>query len=289
MEPLPLLTPGTPLAGAVPALLPPLTASLLRLLRSAPRGWEREEVHDLRVASRRLRVALRFLSPALDPDAGRRALRPLRRVTRALGPLRDHEEALACFSGLARETAGGRHALFARMARREEEALARARKRAGRRLATVTARVERRVAGLPPRDAPGAVTLGERGRELAGKALARALSHLPAALDPAADAERHLLRLACKRLRYLLELLLSAAPPAEGAVETLRAYQDSLGRMNDLGVFARRVRELPPPAPGRQRALATLARLRAEELERFLHLARRRPLAGAVAPVLEAL
>lgn len=133
------------------------------------------------------------------------------------------------------------------------------------------------------------MTLGERGRKLAGKALASALSHLPAALDPASDAERHLLRLGCKRLRYLIELLLSAAPPAGAAVETLKGYQDSLGKMNDLGVFAHRVEELPPPAPGRERALVTLARLRSEELERFLLLARQRPLAAAVAPVLEAL
>ncbi len=52
-------------------------------------GEDIEELHDMRVATRRMRSAFRVFAPYFDPDALRRFLKRLRRTGRALGRVRD--------------------------------------------------------------------------------------------------------------------------------------------------------------------------------------------------------
>lgn len=52
-------------------------------------GRDIEELHDMRVATRRMRAALRLLAPFLDADSMRPFLRALRRTGRTLGAVRD--------------------------------------------------------------------------------------------------------------------------------------------------------------------------------------------------------
>jgi len=52
-------------------------------------GRDIEELHDMRVATRRMRAAIRLLSPFLDADSMRPFLKALRRTGRALGAVRD--------------------------------------------------------------------------------------------------------------------------------------------------------------------------------------------------------
>ena len=57
---------------------------------------------------------------------------------------------------------------------------------------------------------------------------------VPAALDPAAVKESHDMRIAAKRLRYLLELSEPLfGPPAKKAAKVAKGLQDLLGEMHD--------------------------------------------------------
>jgi len=58
-------------------------------LGAAVKGDDPEGVHDMRVASRRLRAALEFFSPWLEDGEGDRLERDLRALTRALGKTRE--------------------------------------------------------------------------------------------------------------------------------------------------------------------------------------------------------
>ncbi len=64
----------------------------LRMLKHEPGtrvGDDIEELHDMRVATRRMRAAIRVFGDFFDPDAIQPFNKGIRRVTRALGPVRD--------------------------------------------------------------------------------------------------------------------------------------------------------------------------------------------------------
>ncbi len=72
---------------------------------------------------------------------------------------------------------------------------------------------------------------------------------IPAALDPACQDELHDMRIAAKRLRYLLELSEPLfGPPAKSAAKEVKALQDVLGEIHDcdelIPLVDRHVRKL---------------------------------------------
>ena len=66
---------------------------------------DRECVHRLRVASRRLRTVLPLLAPALSRQTCARWRKQLRRVTRALGAARDTDVQMACVHQFVHDSA----------------------------------------------------------------------------------------------------------------------------------------------------------------------------------------
>ena len=73
---------------------------LLRLRRVVLAEPSAADIHDLRVASRRLRAALETLAPVLGKDRTRRLRQPIRQLTRELGQLRNLDEARSYLLGL---------------------------------------------------------------------------------------------------------------------------------------------------------------------------------------------
>lgn len=92
---------------------------------------------------------------------------------------------------------------------------------------------------------------GRRGAEtllsLAGARVAkkcRAVLEQGTRLRDPKDAEAfHSLRIECKQLRYLMEILGDLMPEAKGAVQRLKKLQDALGRIQDLTVHEARTQE----------------------------------------------
>jgi CHAD domain-containing protein len=96
------------------------------------------------------------------------------------------------------------------------------------------------------------------------------------AQDPAAVEQLHDLRIAAKRLRYLVELVGPSClgPAAERPVKQLKELQDLLGELHDCDVQLPQLRALARESPEEQaRGLRTLAirfaTRRAELFERF--------------------
>lgn len=64
-----------------------------------------ERVHDMRVATRRLRAALEVFAPAFPRKRHRKALRKVKALADALGERRDADVEIALLEGLVGETA----------------------------------------------------------------------------------------------------------------------------------------------------------------------------------------
>jgi CHAD domain-containing protein len=83
------LAPDLPLAEYARLVMRFHFDELLRHEAGTRLGEDIEELHDMRVAARRLRAAFEIFAPAFRPRAVRPLLRDLREARRALGPVRD--------------------------------------------------------------------------------------------------------------------------------------------------------------------------------------------------------
>lgn len=236
------------------------SATLAAALPLALAG-ERAGVHQARVASRRLREVL----PVLDagPRVLRAATRAVRRVTRALGPVRELDVSQALADELL--SAQPLHPVAAASLRR---ALAAARAEAMR--AARTRLSERRVAKLATRlDAVEEVRASAARPAIASAAArvsrrAARARRLTEALGVLYEPEQlHAVRIALKRWRYALEVLTElrrAKSPA--TLVGLRRLQDLLGRAHDLHVLGEHVRAV-------EASVVTRSRPAARDLARF--------------------
>jgi CHAD domain-containing protein len=129
----------------------------------------------------------------------------------------------------------------------------------------------RKVKGLDPGG-----TLEDNARRLIAGRTREVLDLAAVAQDPAAVETLHDLRIAAKRLRYLLELTGPSClgPSSQSVVKDLKGLQDVLGEIHDCDVQLPGLRALARTAPEEQaRGLRSLAihfaTRRAELFERF--------------------
>ncbi len=218
-----------------------LAASIQRLTRSEDRlraGGDAEDVHQMRVATRRLRSTLRVFRPALDGQWCDRLRRRLSGLADVLGDARDADvmlmrldERIATLSEL-----DGRSAASLRAKLEQQCTAARTHliehldspthKRLLSTLAAAAARP--RFASSPPDD-PLLAKAGE-----AWEALASSVDALGS--EPSAD-ELHKVRLLTKRVRYTAETL--APITSDDALRFAKRaadLQDVLGRIQDARV-----------------------------------------------------
>lgn len=250
---------------------PTLSVAILRqrlgkLLEAVPaaQAGSAVSVHRARVASRRLREALPVVGASADPAAVARARQSVRRITRALGPVRELDVSLKLLQQCARRGEASRRAV----ARVRAAIVAERRVRRRRMLATITpGQIERlrrqlnavvqpgggRAPAAPPGRRPGAshARADEAGRvsEAARQAAVRAV-RLWRAIERAGERYHgpllHRVRVAAKKLRYALEVLQELTRSrSTWRLKRLKEQQDLLGRMHDLEILighARRVR-----------------------------------------------
>ena len=226
--------------------------------REAALDWsDPEGVHDMRVASRRLRGALKDFAPYL-PRRGRfaEAREEVKRLARALGEVRDEDvaigeleklkgdapaEATAGLERLLSERGWGRGGARERLSRAlGEETLEALRESFGGAVEAATRRKRRRKKGTSGAggEADAEKDRGPSFRE-AGRGVIeqswQELEKLSGSLyRPLKPRRLHRMRIAAKRLRYALELF---APCWDGATkafaEEVSELQGALGDLHD--------------------------------------------------------
>ncbi len=205
-------------------------------------GRDADAVHDMRVASRRLRAALAFLKKALPAGRTRRVSRRVRRITRTLGDLRQYDVNAQVLDRMISDSPEMRPAAeFARpvLAADRGRVLTRARKALRRK---DLAGLEKQVRDLALRlDRCDLESLSRRAARLAtrrAKRLSRIWSSNGAGPGHGAnpkDKERlHAIRIATKKLRYHLETGRSVCGwRVDPALAAAREVQEALGGLHD--------------------------------------------------------
>ena len=226
-------------------------------LRAAALDWsDMEGVHDMRVASRRLRSALLDFRPYLRKQVRQKGLR---QMARSLGAVRDEDVAIAALGKLAAEgseeaevseevSVGLNHIIDERSWKRERarKALERAitewrvlrlKEKLGFRFVRAT-----RISSDDGTDTGGnrfeGLSFRRAGREIISKRLEELYELGESLYHPYEVEPLHDMRIAAKRLRYAMELFAqcwgeSLAPFSE---EVAR-IQDSLGDLHDCDMW----------------------------------------------------
>jgi len=211
----------------------------------AVQDGDETSVHQARVASRRLREALPVLGTRADVDALDRAQKRVRRITRALGPVRELDVTLLLLAELE-----GKQAAPARAIERVRTAVIEERQQRRRemldelkpsRLNKLRKRLVR-VAAPAARAHVPSNALAEAAAQSAQRA-----RKLRAAIHSAGGiylADRlHRVRIEAKKLRYALEIQRELTRSRSMAgMNRLKVEQDLLGRMHDLEILIDKAR-----------------------------------------------
>jgi CHAD domain-containing protein len=262
---------ATASATAGPFLVEKLRALDARLEAVTPRVAastdDAQAVHDLRVALRRMRTILEVGRAVLGRFQANEVRRALRDLQRASGELRDEEVLLELFTSLGVDSPGVSEWLEVRRARERRQrrnlqrSLQSGQLERGRRLLQALLLFPVK----PSRD--------KRLSKVARRAVDRArrdVQRQRVARTDDPDA-LHQLRIAYKRLRYVVETFAEGLPSelADLAQPAAR-FQGRLGDLHDVDVAiaaVRRARALPERSRGD--LLAALARVRVERLSTY--------------------
>jgi CHAD domain-containing protein len=220
----------------------------------AVRG-DADAIHRVRTASRRLRETLPVVAAAVPDSDADRVRRDARRLTRALGVVRELDVALEVLG----DGAGGR-TWTGPDAVRVRRVLTTARAREGRAMRAKLrvlnrndwrTRTEALIASLADATTarvPETVLAQRLRRRAAG--LRRTVAAAGTLYAPEA---LHRVRIAAKKLRYSLELTRDiAGAPVAALIVSLVDVQSRLGRIHDLHVLDQRVRSMPWPERRRE-------------------------------------
>jgi CHAD domain-containing protein len=252
-------------------LLEDRVTRVFRELPGAVAGHD-EAVHQVRVAGRRLRVALPLLALKGDSRTVRRAVKVLRRLTQAVGQGRDMDVVLGLFQDrldALHATSAEQRALLSRL----RAARARSRSQVAEDILDLDIdglrRNLRRLLRAGAADAPVALARARALRETQGAALLRGWSQVGERYQP--DA-LHRLRRRVRRLRYAAEVEDAVRGEDTRAPSLWKRLQDSIGVLHDHHVLASWLEEQAHTAGARENPLLAKAALR--ERRAFVGVAR---------------
>lgn len=219
-----------------------------------------EAVHDLRVASRRLRALGAVFSTVLGAKAHLRLEKKLKRVTRAAGAVRDWDVQSQLLDTRARRTSSEleraclEHLLESFVPERR-----RASKKAEARLRKVDVGALSSAVLSSLGEINARLSSGAAQREYAERQLSLLVSNAAELVPPDDGAEHaaelHRLRISLKELRYALELFEPLLGSAYAPLyERASSLQELLGAHHDLAVLGELVEKRGVELAGRQRA-----------------------------------
>jgi CHAD domain-containing protein len=246
-------------------------------------GVDPEYVHDMRVASRRLRTALEVFADEIPADVRDSLFADLRRVGRALGRVRDTDVLLQRIAVMRAAAPSLERPALDVFARSLEIARARARVRLLERLesdryADLATAAMGWMEARPARAALGS-TAGTPAYFAARRIIAERVKALREAygiaertLEP---ADLHATRIAAKKARYAVEYFAGLEGPASTRrAKRVARFQDFLGERQDTATLLERMRRYARTIPHEDRELAVSAGAVLGHLERQLRLHR---------------
>jgi CHAD domain-containing protein len=203
-------------------------------------GTDAEDLHQMRVATRRARAFLRVSKPLLDPTWTDELRAELDWLGSVLGPARDLDVLLARMQseisklGDDGATARGLVTSLERQRRRARSKV----------VAALSApRYLELVDQLAAPPLPGSTGTNQQLAELWWAEFARAKKKFARLDDNSSDEELHAARIRVKRARYAAELAASElGNPGERFVDAAKIVQDVLGEHQDAAVAEERIR-----------------------------------------------
>jgi CHAD domain-containing protein len=255
---------------------------LLQLRRAVLKTSDPEDIHDLRVASRRFRAALELFGPVVPNAAQTELLKSIRSITRSLGGLRNIDEALLFFLPRARTDRSAATKLSGALSSLRPGELKRIKKGL---IAFDQSTLDRMVRGIVAGMNENSIAAQSSISLLAYFSDASIRLFLPihqllaVSTAPERRTSRHALRIAIKKWRYFFEIV---APILERDYSRplllLKEYQSFLGKMNDVAEFEVLLSKLKLPPDERECAKATLLSEDTLLLEGFKKLIEQKPL-----------
>jgi len=255
---------------------------LLRLRRAVLKTSDLDDIHDLRVASRRFRAVLELFYPFVPKVPKAELRKNIRTLTRILGGLRNIDEALLFFQARVRADDSADTALL--------RALSRLRPGEFKRIEKVLKAFDHRHLDRLVRE----MVAGVNEASIAERTSISLLAYfsdvsirqyvpihrlLTVSTVPEHHASRHALRIAIKKWRYFFEIISPILDrDYSPLLELLKEYQSLLGRMNDVAEFKLLLGAMKLPFDQREYAGEILIAEDALLLESFTELIERKPL-----------
>lgn len=212
-------------------------------------GLDPDYLHDMRVAARRMRAALRIFRGALPPDFVERADRELRHFFANMGRVRDLDVGLSLLRArIPEDDASGAAAWIERLERRRKRAWNRMlRDFVSPRYDRFLSFMEGALASDPPTGAAAPRAghrVGDHAPKILRRAFRKALDSAFAIDAGAAEADFHAVRIRFKKLRYAVEFFADLRPRATRKLGAeLAEIQDVLGEFQDEVVLRTLLRQ----------------------------------------------
>ncbi len=243
----------TPLWIASKGLLAERGSDFFRCLETAATTYDPVDIHDLRVASRRLREGLSLFSGCYPADRLSYMRKAVRKITAFLGDLRNideyldflREEAIELGPVYGLELEGGINLYLEKRAKAQKQLKRDFRKTRPAALRKYFVRtIHSPYIFDPPSGAVDPfIAIDDFARESIDQRLASVLELVPAARFPEQAVSQHRLRIAVKHYRYRIEVLSPFMDEGYREVHAqVKEYQEILGRIHDLDVFAGLIR-----------------------------------------------
>lgn len=252
---------------------------LLRLRRLVIKTADLDDIHDLRVASRRFRAVLELFYPFLHKDSKAGLRKQVRKLTQILGGLRNIDEAVLFFQAKGHADAELVKTL-AKLRPVELKQIKKALKAFEYR--TLDRMVRDMVADVNETDLSrrNSISLLAYFSNMSIRQYMPIHRLLVVATVPGQHASRHALRIAIKKWRYFFEIIsLILDRDYNHLLDLLKEYQSILGRINDIVEFGALLETLKLPPDERKYAKATLFAESNRLLESLTELIERKPLA----------
>jgi CHAD domain-containing protein len=250
----PAFTGSERLATAGRIVMTQHVAKLHKHLPGVLSGDDPHDVHQMRVATRRLRACLQSTAIAYDHKTVTELRKRLRRLARALGEVRDRDVLLlrlrADAEALDEAARDPLHDTIARVEEQRAEAhtdlLDELRRKRTQRLLADLHKFLLATDGQNRGD-----ELPLLVRHHAGSAIwheYEAVLHFETLMPDASAEQLHELRIACKHLRYTLELFAPAlGDDAKALIKQVTAMQEHLGNLHDADVAIDYFADTHPP------------------------------------------